>query len=328
MFELRPGGCFTDTWAELPTLTTTVRTREKAVVPGLSTRTALFAAYSVCLGLASLDVLRALIELSTTDPTSSHLVLIPFITLALIYHRREAIFSTAGFAWHGGLSLIAAGLACLFAALLYHPLGGLRDALTLRVAILVVLWTGGFLFVYGRQAFRAALFPLLFLALMIPIPAMLLAGTIRVLTAGSSEVVAGLFTLTGTPFHREGLVFALPGVSIRIAEECSGIRSTIGVVVAGLLASYMYLTKARSKALFIAALLPMSVLKNGIRIVTLTLLAKHVDHGFLTGRLHHEGGIVFFLFALLLLAPVLALLRRSEESGRARRVTPTLAEQS
>jgi exosortase/archaeosortase family protein len=62
--------------------------------------------------------------------------------------------------------------------------------------------------------------------------------------------------------------------------------------------------------LLLAAVLPVAVLKNGIRIVSLTLLAMYVDPGFLTGQLHHEGGIAFFGLALLMLLPLLAVLRR------------------
>ena len=53
----------------------------------------------------------------------------------------------------------------------------------------------------------------------------------------------------------------------------------------------------------------MMIVKNGIRIVTLTLLAIYVDPSFLYGRLHREGGIVFFLIGLLLLLPVYLLLQ-------------------
>jgi hypothetical protein len=37
-----------------------------------------------------------------------------------------------------------------------------------------------------------------------------------------------------------------------------------------------------------------------------------MDPGFLNGQLHHEGGIVFFLLVLPILALILALLGRSE----------------
>jgi hypothetical protein len=47
----------------------------------------------------------------------------------------------------------------------------------------------------------------------------------------------------------------------------------------------------------------MMILKNGIRIATLTLLAMYVDPSFLTGRVHREGGVVFFRMSLLLLLP-------------------------
>ena len=58
---------------------------------------------------------------------------------------------------------------------------------------------------------------------------------------------------------------------------------------------------------------PLSVIKNGIRIAALTLLSIYVDPGFLTGRLHHEGGFVFFLVAMLILWPVLLWLKKSEK---------------
>jgi succinate dehydrogenase/fumarate reductase cytochrome b subunit len=56
----------------------------------------------------------------------------------------------------------------------------------------------------------------------------------------------------------------------------------------------------------------MMILKNGIRIAALTLLAMCVDTGFLCGRLHHRGGVVFFLIGLVLLLAVLLFLQRSK----------------
>ncbi|MBV9889051.1 MAG: archaeosortase/exosortase family protein, partial [Acidobacteria bacterium] len=54
------------------------------------------------------------------------------------------------------------------------------------------------------------------------------------------------------------------------------------------------------------------ILKNGVRIAVLTMLAIHVDPSFLFGRLHRDGGVVFFLLGLALLLPVLWLLGRNE----------------
>jgi len=50
-----------------------------------------------------------------------------------------------------------------------------------------------------------------------------------------------------------------------------------------------------------------------VRIATLTILAKYVDPDFLFGRLHHQGGIVFFLIGLGFLVPLYWVLRRGEK---------------
>jgi exosortase/archaeosortase family protein len=63
--------------------------------------------------------------------------------------------------------------------------------------------------------------------------------------------------------------------------------------------------------------IPFSILKNAIRIVTLTVLATRVDPGFLSGKLHQEGGFVFFLITLALFYPIWKTLRKSETASYA-----------
>jgi exosortase len=147
---------------------------------------------------------------------------------------------------------------------------------------------------------------------MAPIPSGVLHAVTSYLKWGSSNVVGLLFTATGTPYHQDGFVFALPTFVIEIADECSGIRSSISLLLTSLLAGHLLLENAWTKTVLATAVLPLAIIKNGIRIVSLSLLAMHVDPGFLAGSLHHEGGIVFYLLTLMLLAPLLGILRRSE----------------
>ncbi|MBU1208025.1 MAG: archaeosortase/exosortase family protein [Proteobacteria bacterium] len=63
------------------------------------------------------------------------------------------------------------------------------------------------------------------------------------------------------------------------------------------------------------SIFPITVVKNGLRIVTLTLLGNYVDVRILGSELHKSGGIPFFIVALVLLAPVLWALRKSEKKG-------------
>lgn len=280
-----------------------------------SQRTILFSIYGLCLIAANAGVLRGLIDLSRQNDTASHHILIPFVTLVLIYRQRDVVFSAVRSAWPAGLSVILTGLALALWGGRYGVSG--RDSLTVMVAALVVMWIGGFLLLYGRDAFRAALFPLLFLGFMVPIPSTVLAGAIQFLKTGATEIVAGLFTLTATPYYREGFVFSLPHFAIEVADACSGIRSCIALLLTSLLAGHMFLTSRRNMAILVATAVPIAIVKNGIRIVSLSLLAMYVDPGFLTGQLHHEGGIVFFLLALVIQAPLFVLLRNSETKSQA-----------
>jgi len=277
-----------------------------------ATRIACFAAYCAGVSLLHIRALTALYEYSRHNASASHVILIPLVTLVLVYQRKDEIFAKVNWDWRGGLPLLAGAAAFTVAGLVSRSAARPEDQLAPWVAAVVAYWIAGFIIIFGRSAARIAAFPLFFLVFTVPLPSVVLDGLTRVLKIGSTEVVAGLFALTGTTVSRDGFVFTLPSLSIEIADECSGIRSTLALVLTGLLAGYQFLDRGWTRLALLLAIIPVTVLKNGIRIVTLTLLSIHVDPSYLTGQLHREGGIAFFLLALGLLAIVLAVLRIAE----------------
>jgi exosortase len=281
-------------------------------VKSLKTRVLVFAIIAGLAAVAQADIVTALFWHSLTNISASHIVLIPIVSLGLVWLRRGEIFASVSTAKLAGSVTIGAGAAVAVAARLFSVLSGHPDQLTLLVGTILICWIGGFLFAFGWQALVAARFALLFLAFTMPFPPALLEGAIAILQRGSTEAVAMLFTLTGTVFHRDGSIFAHPGLTIEVADVCSGIRSSIALFLTALLAGHMFLRNPWHKALLLAVVLPITIFKNGVRIASLSLLTAYVDPGVLAGRLHHEGGIVFFLLALVLFVPVLAVLRRSE----------------
>lgn len=267
--------------------------------------------------LSQIGTISELASLGREDSTASHLLVIPFVSLALILQERRSVFASIRLAPVLAVILFLLGGALLWIPAVSSVVGSHPDLLSLKTAALIVLWLASFVLVYGRDSVRAAAFPLCFLAFMIPIPHGFLDGATLVLKSGSAEAVAWLFWLTGTPYHREGFVFALSTQAIEVADACSGIRSSIALVLTSLLAGHMFLTKNWARILVVLAVLPITILKNAMRIVGLSLLAVHVDPAFLAGRLHHDGGIVFFVLALLMLTPIFGLLHRIDaRSGR------------
>lgn len=277
-----------------------------------ASRQALFGAFTMALLGVHAAAVRGVIELSRHDDTASHLVVVPFVTLVLLYDRRRSLFGKDGPAiYHAGLRL-GGLLALSWIAVVLIPVVGPTYALSAMVGAMVMAWVVGFAACYGTAAFRAAIFPMLFLVFAVPIPSTFVDAAVLLLKSGSAKVVAALFSLTATPFHQDGYVFALPTFRIEIADECSGIRSSLALVMTSVLAAQLFLTTTWKRVIVVLVAIPFAVIKNGCRIVALSLLATYVDPGFMTGALHHEGGIFFFTIGLMVLAPFFLALRKTE----------------
>jgi exosortase len=186
--------------------------------------------------------------------------------------------------------------------------------LTLQILAFLCFAVAGYVAVLGLAVARRTWFALAFLLFAVPLPDFVLSRLIYWLQAGSAEVAGWLFDLSGVPVLREGFIFRLPRMSIEVAQECSGIRSSIALIILAVLVAHFSFRPFWKKLVFVFAGVVMMLIKNGIRIATLTLLANYVNPGFLYGRLHHQGGVVFFIFGLALLVPLYWWLRRGEAS--------------
>ena len=226
--------------------------------------------------------------------------------------RRKTIFAEASFAWIFGAALIIPGVILLQVARLNLWHLNSTNPFSLLVLAIVLVWLGAFALFFGARAFRAACFPLLFLLIMVPIPEPALSKIISFLQTASSNMTEAFFRLAGVPYHREGFVFELPGVAIQVAEECSGIHSTLALLTTTVLASYIFLKSSWRRLVLCAAVVPTAIFKNGLRIATLSILSVYVNPGFLYGKLHTRGGIVFFVIALTPMALLLKLLQKGE----------------
>jgi exosortase len=258
-----------------------------------------------------------LVRLSLSHDTYSHILLVPFISVGLVVMRSQHVAAAVQRSLGASSAAFLAGAAIFGLSWRFGSLLPPEGPLALTILSLLFLVWAGFLFFYGTQAFRSVLFPLLFLLLAVPLPQVMIDRCIYWLQAGSSEVTYWLFRVTGTPVFRQGFVFAVPQFTIEVAKECSGIRSAVALMVTCLLAGYLFLRSNWARIVLLLAALPVLVIKNGVRIVTLTLLAIHVDPGFLRGNLHREGGFLFFLLGLLILWPVLWWLQNAEAKSTA-----------
>jgi len=138
-------------------------------------------------------------------------------------------------------------------------------------------------------------------------------SAINGLLLGSTEATHLLLSVMGVPFLRVESIFYLPGLSVEVTRECSGIRSSLGLFITGILAGHLFLQTGWKKFILILFVYPITVFKNGVRILTLSSLAIYVDEKFITQSfLHKSGGFIFYIPALFLLGIILWGLRKTE----------------
>lgn len=255
--------------------------------------------------------LLELIDLSGDNELYSHLPFIPAMSAYLVYSNRKRIFAQTVFSPLGGL------MAALLAALPFiagHRAQGLSE--TGFLALMALSWTmtlaASFTAVYGTTAARRAAFPLAFLLFSVPAPESVTDAVTLFLQSGSTEVASILFDLYGAPVQRDGYFFHLPGLTVEVAKQCSGIRSSLALLISGVLAGHLFLRTWAGKAALLLAIVPIAVLKNGLRITALTLSGYYIDERMLYGSLHTRGGMVFFAIAVVIAGSAIWLLRGVE----------------
>jgi exosortase len=275
-------------------------------------------------GVLTWSFLDAFVKTSLANGYASQSILIPFISGYLIWSNRNKIFGNITTSLAEGGAMVLAGFLAFYAGFFFGGSGHEVSAGVRLIGVLLLL-VGGFVALYGIPALRAAKFPIFLLIFMFPLPGVAVDKIIGFLQAESAALSYSLFSLLGVPVYRDGFILHLPGVSIEVAKECSGINSSVALLITVVLFAWQTLRTRSRRALLVLLTVPLSVIKNAVRIVTLTLLALYVDPSFLTGHLHHDGGFVFFLIALALIYPLWRWLYKSEQRNVSKLMQPESA---
>ncbi len=263
-----------------------------------------------------------LVRFSLGSDLYSHIPLIPFISAYLVWGQRRELSDIArrnvaapgkpsrsnsdlGLSINAGwvtAVLLAGGLGLLAVYAALHLSGQFiapQDALVLSTAALLLLFAGFCSALLGRQLTRAIAFPLAFLVFMIPLPTAAMPAIESFLQHGSAAVAYALYVLAGTPVLREDLVFRLPGMALQIAPECSGIHSSLALLITSIIAGHFFLRSRVNRVLLAIAIIPLALLRNGFRVFVIGELCVHIDPSMIHSPIHHHGGPLFFALSLI-----------------------------
>jgi exosortase C (VPDSG-CTERM-specific) len=275
-----------------------------------------FLVFAVVLVLGFSLPLLGLVRLAWKEDLFSHVLLIPFIAGYLVWLRRGQLeLGWVRRCWGAVIPLLLgltlAGMGGFGLARGWRP--PLEDYLALMTFAFYSLLVGGGLLFLGGRNMRVLAFPAGILVFIVPFPVAITKAIEWFFQHTSADAAHALFGLVGQTLLREGLMFHLPGMSVEVAEECSGIRSSLVLFMTSLLAGHLFLRSPWRRAALTVAVIPLGILRNGFRIFTIAMLSSHVDPDIIRSPLHTRGGPLFFLLSLVPFFLLLVWLRKSEQ---------------
>ena len=240
------------------------------------------------------QVFVRLVDAWIVDGNYSHGFLILPVAAYLVWERRGRLAAAPVRPSWVGLLVLAGGIVVLLAGLLGSEL------FLSRVSLLGTL-TGIVLFLFGWQYLRILAFPLAFLVLMIPLPAIIFNQIALPLQLLASRVGESAISAAGIPVLREGNVLVLANTSLEVAEACSGIRSLVSLITIGVVYGYFSDSRTWVRVALVLSTVPVAIVSNGARVAGTGLLAHWWGPQAAEGFFHEFSGWVVFVVAFSLI---------------------------
>ncbi|MDR5708522.1 MAG: exosortase/archaeosortase family protein [Armatimonadota bacterium] len=249
------------------------------------------------LGWLYAPVLRDMAAQWAVDTTYGYGYYIPPVAAYLVWDRRRALRAIRPEGTWTGLPILLVGLG----ALVLGRAGGI--ALVARASLIPVLF-GLVLLLGGWRVARVVAFPILFLALMIPIPQGVLQRITWPLQIFTAQFSTEVLRLLGYPVYVEGIYIDLPNVRLEVAEACSGFRSLVALTATGILLAHLTQERWRERVVLVGSVVPIAILANAVRVTS------NIGLGIYEGTYHTVSGWMVFVAATAMLVGVSSALGR------------------
>src|SRR6267378_4461125 len=240
---------------------------------------------------------KSLIDGPWQTEQEGHGPLIIAAALWLVWQSREKLKSTPlSPAPVAGWVVLISGLVLMF-------LARTQGVLTVEVLSAIPVIAGCVLLLAGWTVLRVLAFPICFLFFAVPVPDWMIDAATVPLKVFISDVVTEVLYSLGYPIAQNGVMIMIGSYQLMVKDACSGMNSIFALSAIGLFYVYVFRwnnAKIRS-LLLLAAIIPITVLANFIRVLALVLLAYYGGIDQVEGWAHDLTGIGLFIVAIVLL---------------------------
>lgn len=143
---------------------------------------------------------------------------------------------------------------------------------------------------FGWTWFKHALFPFLFLLVMVPNGDFLLPWLIEY----TADFTTFFVQAAGVPILREGPYLSLPTGEWQVVEACGGLRYLTSSITLGLLYAYLTYRTFWKQLAFSVAIVAVALLANGMRAVMVVLTGHYSNMTMMVGEDHILFGWVWY----------------------------------
>jgi exosortase B len=245
---------------------------------------------------AYVPTIRGLIDGPWQTEQEGHGPLIIAASLFLVWQSRDrlraAVISSAPFA---GWSVLSFGLLLMF-------LARTQDVLAVETLSIIPVVAGCILISAGWSVFRILAFPLGFLLFAVPAPDWLIDSATVPLKVLISDLVTRVLYAAGYPVAQNGVMIMIGSYQLLVKDACSGLNSIFALSAIGVFYAYAFRRDQKIRGLILlAAIVPITIAANFIRVITLVLIAYYGGVDQIEGVLHDLTGIGLFVAAVILL---------------------------
>jgi exosortase B len=196
---------------------------------------------------------------------------------------------------------IWSGWAVLVASLLLMAITRSQDILMVEVGTQIPVLLGCLLLIGGWPLARIFAFPLAFLLFSLPPPGWLLDAFTVPLKAWISDIVSNFLYGLGFPVAQNGVMIMIGPYELMVKDACSGMNSIFALSAIGVFYIHEFVRDSVvRKVILILSIVPITILANFLRVLTLVLGAYYMGIDRMEGMFHDLTGIALFVFALLL----------------------------
>jgi exosortase B len=269
--------------------------------------------WPVMLGLLAL-LLPGYLQLAATvwtDDSQAHGAIVLVLTLWLFWRERERYAAVPAQCARGPALLAAVAGGLLFFV------GRSQDIPLLEIPGQIALVLALILYYKGWAGARVYWFALLFWLVVIPLPAVVVDPLTRSLKQDVSALAEWLLYSANYPIARSGVILNIGPYQLLVADACSGLNSILALMAMGAL--YLYLAGhpgLKRNLPLLLAVVPIAVLANVVRVVTLILVTYYFGDAAGQGFVHEFAGLLLFSIAMALFFLLDSLLGRLFERRR------------